>query len=306
VKEAVAEQVQRKHRLGDAGLDRDERGEQDQGAGALAEDRGAGPSVLVAAQQREDEQEQPAGQRDLPGPVEAAGDGVARLLHVGARDGDAEQPDREVDQEDPAPVQAARESAADERSDGERGADRRAIGGERPGALADVRIGVGQQRQRDGEHDRGADPLDRAHRVQHGDVPGRGTTERRDGEDRQAGQEQPAAAEPVGERAGDEDRGGERERVGVDDPLQARQARVEVLGDARERRVHDGDVEHEHRGGRADHHERPALGAHVGAPGKRKGTRGSLPPRPLLAIGELPGRSLAPCVATGDQGSGWA
>ena len=81
------------------------------------------------------------------------------------------------------------------------------------------------------------------------------------GEEREADREEPAAAEAVGERAGGQHDARERERVGVDDPLQAAQARVEVLGDARQRRVDDGDVEHQHRGGRADHREGPALGA---------------------------------------------
>jgi hypothetical protein len=54
------------------------------------------------------------------------------------------------------------------------------------------------------------------------------TPERRHGEDREADQEQPAAAEPVGERARRQHRRGQRERVGVDDPLQAGEARVEI------------------------------------------------------------------------------
>ena len=41
--------------------------------------------------------------------------------------------------------------------------------------------------------------------------------------------EDPPAAEPVAERAEDEQERGERERVGVDDPLQVAEAGVEVL-----------------------------------------------------------------------------
>ena len=73
--------------------------------------------------------------------------------------------------------------------------------------------------------------------------------------------EQPAAAEAVGQRAGRDDRRRERERVRVDDPLQPRQAGVEVGGDRRQRGVDHRDVEHEHGRGRADHGQRPALGA---------------------------------------------
>ena len=121
----------------------------------------AGPAELVAAQEREDEQEQAGGQRDLAGPVDAVRARVARLLDLRARDPQAEQADRQVDQEDPLPVEAAGEQAADQRADRERSADRRAVGGQRAGALTGAREGMRQQRERDGEHDRRADALRR-------------------------------------------------------------------------------------------------------------------------------------------------
>jgi len=177
-----------------------------------------------------------------------------------ARDLEAEDPEREVDEEDPAPVEAAGQRAADERADGERGADRGAVGGERLAALQGAREGMREHRERDREHDRGADALHGARAVEHHDVLRGGARERRNGEDAQADEEEAAAPEAVGERAGRQHDGGERERVGVDHPLQPGQARVEVGRDVRERRVHDRDVEHEHRCGRADHGEGPALG----------------------------------------------
>ena len=67
--------------------------------------------------------------------------------------------------------------------------------------------------------------------------------------------EEAAAAEAVGQRAGGEHDAGEREGVGVDDPLQTAQVRVQVARDVGERGVHHGDVEHEHRGREADHGE---------------------------------------------------
>ena len=120
-------------------------------------------------------------------------------------------------------------------------------------------IGVGQQGQRDGEHHRRAKALHGAGDVEEDDV-GRGRTRRGGGgEDGEADGEQAPAAEAIGQRARGQDDRGEREGVGVDDPLQAAEARVEVVGDAREGGVDDGDVEHEHRRGGADHGERPAL-----------------------------------------------
>ena len=225
----------------------------------LGDDRRARPAVLVAAQQREHEQEQAGGQRDLAGHVELAGVRVARLLDRLARDRDADQAERQVDEEDPAPVEAAGERAADERADGEGGADRSAVGGERLAALLRVRERLREQGERDGEHDRGADALRGARGVQHHDVRGRRAHERRHGEDGETDREQPATTEAVGQRAGRQHDGGEGEGVGVDDPLQAGQARVEVGGDVGQRGVHDRDVEHQHRGRRTHHGEGPAL-----------------------------------------------
>ena len=56
----------------------------------------------------------------------------------------------------------------------------------------------------------------------------------RDAEDRDAGDERAAAAEPVAERAGREQQRGQRDGVAVDDPLRRR------LGDAPSAAVSDG------------------------------------------------------------------
>ena len=60
------------------------------------------------------------------------------------------------------------------------------------------------------------------------DVPRGAAQERGDAEDDDAGREDEPAPVAIGERAGGEDERGERDRVGVDDPLQPRQARVEL------------------------------------------------------------------------------
>ena len=81
---------------------------------------------------------------------------------------------------------------------------------------------------------------------------------RRDGA-RQRGQREAAGAEhehappaePVTERAAEQDQPGERERVAVEDPLQAGERGVEVVGDPRQGEVDDGAVEHRH--ARAEH-----------------------------------------------------
>ena len=126
---------------------------------------------------------------------------------------------------------------------------------------------------------------------------------RGDGEEREADREEAAAAEAVGERAGGQHDARQRERVGVDDPLQAAQARVQVLGDARQGRVHDGDVEHQHQ----RWPRRPPRGSSVGschvgrAPGREKEGRGRAH---SLAAGPRSAERTGGC-RYGNLGSAW-
>ena len=80
-----------------------------------------------------------------------------------------------------------------------------------------------------------------------------------DGEEGEPDDEDPLAAEQVGERAGGEHAGREREGVRVDDPLQLGERRIEVLLHRRQGDVHDRDVEQEHENRRADGDQRPPL-----------------------------------------------
>ena len=162
---------------------------------------------------------------------------------------------REVDQEDPAPARAVHEHAAHQRPDRQRGAGDRAPDAEREGALRALEL-VREQRQRRGEHRRRPDPLRGAREVEHEPAARRRAQGRADGERDQPGGEDGAAAAAVGERARRQQRRGERERVGVDDPLQLREARVQVGPDRRQRDVDDGHVEQQHRRGRRHDGER--------------------------------------------------
>ena len=119
---------------------------------------------------------------------------------------------------------------------------------------------VGEQGQRGREHHRRADALHGAGGVELGDARSRARTERGGREDGHAPDEDAAPSEAVGERAGRKDDGGERERVRVDDPLQAGEARVSrSRRDVRKRGVDDRDVEHQHRRRQADDGERAPL-----------------------------------------------
>jgi len=81
--------------------------------------------------------------------------------------------------------------------------------------------------------------------------------ERGEREDRQSDQEHPPAAEEVGELPAREHENGKGERVGVDRPLELREADAEIALDRRQRHVHDRVVEHDHEEGERERAQRP-------------------------------------------------
>ena len=66
------------------------------------------------------------------------------------------------------------------------------------------------------------------------------------------GDEHAPASEQVGGAAAEHQEAGERDRVGVDDPLQAGGREVQAVAHRRQRHVDDGDVEDDHELGQAD------------------------------------------------------
>src|SRR5437763_6535289 len=79
-------------------------------------------------------------------------------------------------------------------------------------------------------------------------------------DDYESEEEQDPPAESVGESSSSQDQRRERERVGVDDPLEPGQVGGEPTLDARQRDVHDRDVEQQHEGRHTDGDQRPAAG----------------------------------------------
>ena len=88
--------------------------------------------------------------------------------------------------------------------------------------------------------------------------------QRGDREDDQADGEDLAPPVDVAGHARGEQEGGQRQRVGVDDPLQVGEARVQRLLDVGQRHVHDRDVEQEHEGRRADGDQGPPFAVESG------------------------------------------
>ena len=185
----------------------------------------------------------------------------------------------DVDAERPAPRVVRREEPADHRSEGDRRARDRAPGRERGRALA-AREGRRQDRERRRHHQRRADALDQGltdDQARH--VPRQRGEQRSDREQTGADDEDAPVTVEVAEPAADHEQRRERQRVSGDDPLEARQRRVEFAQDGRDRDVEDRAVDDDDEQRGDDHRQRdpPAriqLGA-VGGDALRRASHGS-------------------------------
>ena len=174
-----AEQREVDHRRAVARLRREEHGERDHGDDEQHDDQAARPAVVVTFDQREDQGEQPDRERDHARRVEPAVLRIARLVQLAHAEDDRADPDRDVDEEDPAPREPRREHPAGERADRDGGADHRAPEAERRAALAPVEL-LREEGERGREHHRPADPLDAARDDQEERVVGEPARRRRD------------------------------------------------------------------------------------------------------------------------------
>ena len=266
VQRAGAEDGQPHERRLCAQLDHDEADEQHRGEHERPDRLGGRPALLLRLHDRVDERHQPAGDGDGAGDVEApVRQLVLRLRDVAQRGEEHGDSDRDVDEEDPRPGEVLGQRAAEDQ------ADRAAADRDRgPDAERLRPLGPFGERGRDdregGRRDeRRAEPLQAARADQHSGARREPVQQRRGREDDETEQEQPLPAEQVARAAAQEQEPAEDERVGVDDPLEVRLGKAQVLLDRRERDVHDGPVEHDHELGKADENE--------DQPGVRRATR---------------------------------
>ena len=112
-----AEEPDVEHRGPRAQLDRHEGDEEHRRGGEEADDATARPAPVGAAEEPEDEREQRRRSGHQAGQVEASVLLVPRLAQHAHAGRDARDPDRDVDEEDPAPADVRRQRAADERPD---------------------------------------------------------------------------------------------------------------------------------------------------------------------------------------------
>ncbi len=163
------------------------------------------------------------------------------------RDRGAQQRQRDVEQEDPAPARAVHEPAPEERPHGRADAPEPRPQAHRPAPVVGVEGGL-DEGERTGREQRAADTLEGAGGDQHTGVRGQTAQQGRGGEPQHAEDEDAAAAEPVAEGAAEEDQPGQRDHVGVDGPLQGGEVGTEVAADVGQRDVDDGRVQQRHAG----------------------------------------------------------
>ena len=165
----------------------------------------------------------PALIRPRPGHVEPAL-GTVGLGQTERGQREHDQPDRHVEPEDPVPVEALGDGAADERADGDREAGDPAPGPERDGASL-RRDGRGQDGQGQRRDDRAADALDRAGEDEDLGRRRQRRERRTADEDRHADEEDALATESVAEGGAGDEQDREGQGVGVDHPLEVLPAR---------------------------------------------------------------------------------
>jgi hypothetical protein len=140
--------------------------------------------------------------------------------------------DRQVDEEDPAPAEPIGERPAEHRPDRDRSTDRRSPEGDRRAAGRSREV-LGDQRERRREHRRAADALERAGEIENEPASRDAAEERGERENADAGHEHALAPDAVGDGAGREQQRCQRERIRVKDPLETREAGVQVVMDPR-------------------------------------------------------------------------
>ncbi len=164
--------------------------------------------------------------------------------------------DRDVDEEDPVPVDGLRDQAADEQADRAPAHGHEDVRAHGLGARGRLRELGDDHRDDHGRGDGTAEALDEARGDQRLLVLREPAQQRGQGEERHAAQEHALAADEVAEPAREQQEAAERDQVGVDDPRQVGLGDAEIGLDRRQCDVHDRSVDrvHEHR--QADDAER--------------------------------------------------
>ncbi len=206
-----------------------------------------------------DHGERDTGDRDRPGretrQVEPPSLRVGALGNEPRRGGEARDPERQVEPEDPAPAAARDEHPAEHRPDRERDTGDRGPDPECAGTLAPVGIDVTDQRERARLACGRAHAHDDAGDDQRARVGCERADERPRAEEHDAGEHHALSSEQVAKRSAGEHQPSEREHVAVDDPLERGHAGAQRGLDVRQRDADDRVVEEREEEDRADRGE---------------------------------------------------
>ena len=244
---AQLEEPQRHERRAHARLDQDEDAQQRRRDREQPERVERRPALLVAVDDRVDGEHQRGGHRDRTRDVELAlGVVTARGGQEPQREHEDGDADRDVDQEDPVPVEHVGEDAAEQHADGAAARGHEAEDAHRLGAVGVLGEEVHHEAERDRGGDRAAHALHGARRDQQSLRRREAAGQRRDGEERDADQEQPALAVEVAEAPAEQEEAAEGQQVGVHDPGERGRVEPEVVPDRGQRDIHDRRVEDDH------------------------------------------------------------
>ncbi len=261
----TAQQGQGKQRVTRAALGDDEPG----GGGQCApgrDDDGHGRAAVPGRNEGKGHADQRQRPQSRAWKIEPSRRGSAALGHDARSGQRRDRDDRHVEEEHPAPPGALDQQPAEQRPGGQRAAADAGPHPDGPSALALVRVGVGDDRERPGEHEGGAEPLNDPARDQHRRRTRRATAQRGDAEHGEAGEHDALVAVQVTDGPSGEHETGQREGVAVDDPLQPADPGVQAAADRRERHVDDRHVEQDQEVADAhDQQHRPTRGSGAAA-----------------------------------------
>ena len=225
-----------------------------------------GPSRLVSVHDRVDREDQRAGDRRGPGEVDPlALRGPGRTRQEPQRQEHDHGADRDVDEEDPVPVQEVGQEAAEHDTDAPAACGHEAEDPHRLGAVG----GLGEKHEHQREGDRGRDGASDALHRPRGDEEAlrrcEAARERGQREQRDPDQEEPPVTEQVAEPPAEQQAAAVSQQVRVHDPRERGLGEAEVVLDRRQRDVHDRHVQHDHQRRETQHVEGdPATAAFQG------------------------------------------
>ena len=236
------EDPRRQDRLRDSPLDHDEDRQQDCRAGEEHEALGRRPRPGDSAfEQREDQHRDRGGEHGRAGHVDPMAAALDMLMQVAVNEHDRRKPQRDVEEEDPAPRPVLGEEAADQGTDDRGHAPHARDVTLDPPPLRRL-VQVSDDRRRHREDRACSDPLHAAEDDQREHAPGDAAEHRADEEDPDPEQQQRLPAEDVGEAPVDRHEHGLREQVDREEPGKLVEP-TEVANDLRDRGRDDRGVD---------------------------------------------------------------